>query len=264
MSNNIEPQVTIITATYYRPDLLARCIRSVQESTLQNYEHIVVSDHCPKARQVYDLFKEDKRIRFFENSPPHVPNHGARAHNVGIKAAKSEFICYCTDDNIIMPNHLQLVHDTLASGECDVVYLKTHEVRIGRGDNMVPRILIRDLAKDLEPETHVKDDLMYSDPRDMSQLGHTRDIAMKAGPWKVTGECHKGIEDTEFLDRLDKTAEGRISHVPIYSNVYYVRNACFYRDNAYHSMVESLGEDEVFVYPEPLISTGVISRAMLE
>ena len=55
----VAPKITIITATYYRPDLLARCIKSVQSSTFKEYEHLIVSDHCPKARQVYNIFKED-------------------------------------------------------------------------------------------------------------------------------------------------------------------------------------------------------------
>ena len=72
-----KPKISIITATHYRPDLLARCIKSVQSQTMTDYEHIIFSDHCPKAAQVYEYFKDDKRIRFFENPKEHVPNHGA-------------------------------------------------------------------------------------------------------------------------------------------------------------------------------------------
>jgi len=255
------PKISIITATYHRPDLLARCIKAVQQSTLRNYEHIIVSDHCPKARQVYELFKEDERIVFFDNPPPHIPNQGARGQNTGIENARSKYICYCNDDNIIMPNHLQLLYDGLSAGEYDVVYLKTHEIRIGRGDNTVQKIIARDFFKDLDPEKFVKEDLMYSDPRDMSNLGHTKAIIQNSGPWKLAHECNNNIEDTDFLNRLDAAAtEERVLNNPVYSNVYYVRNSCFFLDRAYHSEVLNLAQEDAFVYPGLLVSTGVINQ----
>tara|TARA_R100000008_G_scaffold40649_1_gene23324 strand:+ start:4128 stop:4916 length:789 start_codon:yes stop_codon:yes gene_type:complete len=260
----MKPKISIITATYHRPDLLARCIKAVQQSTFKEYEHIIVSDHCPKARQVYELFSDDKRIVFLENPPPHIHNQGARGQNFGIMHARSKYICYCNDDNIIMPNHLELLHDNLSTGECDVVYLKTHEIRIGQGNNMIQKIIARDFFQDLEPEKYVKDDLMYSDPRDMSNLGHTADIVKISGMWKLAHECKDNIEDTDFLDRLDAaTQENRIFKVPAYSNVYYVRGSCFVRDNAYHKEVLNLEQDRVFVYPELLVETGVINKNMV-
>ena len=43
-----------------------------------------------------------------------------------------------------------------SGGAHDVVYLKTHEIRIGRGDNMVQKIISRDFNKDLDPEATCK------------------------------------------------------------------------------------------------------------
>jgi len=263
VSNTATPKITIITATYYRPDLLARAIRSVQESTFKEYEHIIVSDHCPKAQQVCDLFKEDKRIRCLEQEDPHIPNHGSRAHNLAIREAKSDLFCYLGDDNIVMPNHIELMYEELSGGEHDVVHTKTHEIRIGRGNDMIKKILSRDFLHDLAPEDHVKQDLLYSDPRDVANLGHTREAYKAAGPWKLTHECPKGIEDTEFFTRLDKACAGRILQVPVYTNVYYVRGSCFARDNTYHNAVRGLGEDEIFVHPEVLFDTRTIGRDIL-
>jgi hypothetical protein len=187
-----------------------------------------------------------------------MPNHGARSHNLAIKEAKTDFICYLGDDNIIMPNHLQLIYDGLSSGEYDVVYTKTHEIRIGVGNNMVEKIMTRNLYKDLEPEAYVKNDLTYKDPRDISQLGHTKQIFEKAGPWKLSPECPNNVEDSWYMDHLDKIAGNKILNIPIYSCVYYARKACHYRDDAYHSAVNSLNESQTYVYPELLKETGVL------
>ncbi len=254
----IKPKVSIITATHYRPDLLARCIKSVQNSTLQEYEHIIVSDHCPKAHQVYQLFKDDKRIKFFETEDPHMPNHGARAQNLGIQKSQSDVICYCNDDNIVLSNHLQIMHESLSSGEYDLVYSKTHEVRIGRGNNMIKRIVERDFSKDLEPEKNIRAELMYSDPKDMSNMGHTKRILQKSGVWRLKGDCPSGIEDTDFMDRVEK-ATNKILNVPIYTSLYYVRGACFVPDTMYHQSVVSLSEEQTFVYHKILKETGVLN-----
>lgn len=254
---NERPDITIITATYHRPDLLARCIKSVQASTFKNYEHIVVSDHCPKARQVYELFSDDKRIKFFENPPPHYPNHGERAHNLGIEKATSDYICYVTDDNIILPNHLERIHHHLTSGNGDVVFLRTHMVRIGRGNGMVQKIVARSLLKDLEPEKHVPQDLTGIYSKDMSQMGHTKEIISRCGPWKPTHECPGGIEDNEFMKRLEAAASNVINE-EVYSNIYYIRDSCFVRDELYHQAVLNLPKDRIFVFPQLLKETGVI------
>lgn len=254
----MKPEISIITATYHRPDLLARCIRSVQQSRFKNYEHIIVSDHCPKARKVYDLFKKDERIVFLENDPPHIPNQGSRGQNLGIRHARSKYICYCNDDNIILPNHLELLHRALSTGNHDVVYLKTHEIMIGIGANTIRKILERDFNKDMTPEAFVRNDLMFTDPKDMSNLGHTKDIIKISGPWKLARDCKDNIEDTDFLNRLEAAAGSRILNIPVYSCLYYVRNSCFNLDNVYHQKVLNLKEEETFVYPELLAKTGVI------
>ncbi len=69
-----KPDISIITATHYRPDLLRRSILSLKNQNHANYEHIIVSDHCPYAKYVYEEFSDDSRIRFFENKDPWVKN----------------------------------------------------------------------------------------------------------------------------------------------------------------------------------------------
>ena len=170
MSN---PKITLITATYYRPDLLARAIKSVQNSTFKDYEHVIVSDHCPKAKQVYELFKQDKRIRFFEQEPPHIPNHGARAHNFVIeKKSQTDLFCFLGDDNIILPNYLGIMYEELSSGLCDAVHTKTYSLRIKAGDGGVKKILSRKLEHDLEPLKYAMNDISDFFPRDIGNFGH--------------------------------------------------------------------------------------------
>ena len=56
------PKISLITCSYFRPDLLRRTIQSVQKQQFEDYEHIIVSDHCPFTEHVYNDFKEDSAI----------------------------------------------------------------------------------------------------------------------------------------------------------------------------------------------------------
>ena len=103
----MKPKISLITCSYWRPDLLRRAILSVQKQTLQDYEHIIVSDHCPFTKLVCDEFADDKRIRFIEVTEPYIYNLGAVPFNLGIASAKADIICYLLDDDIIYEQHLE-------------------------------------------------------------------------------------------------------------------------------------------------------------
>ena len=51
------PKVSIITSTHYRPDLLRVCIQATQMQDWDDYEHIIVADHCPYAKKVVEILR---------------------------------------------------------------------------------------------------------------------------------------------------------------------------------------------------------------
>lgn len=113
----MSPKITIITPTYYRPDFLRRCIISIQNQTFKDYEHFIISDHCPYAKNVYNDFRNDKRIKYYEVEGDHVFNYGAIGKSLGIKLANGDFICYCDDDNFFLPHHLQTLNSNIESND---------------------------------------------------------------------------------------------------------------------------------------------------
>jgi glycosyltransferase involved in cell wall biosynthesis len=98
-------RVTVITATYNRPDKLREAIESVRAQTYQNWEQIIVSDG-PDPR-VDALVREigDPRVRSFSTS--RLPVMGNYQRNYALKHATGEFVLYLDDDNIIYPHCLQ-------------------------------------------------------------------------------------------------------------------------------------------------------------
>ena len=261
-----KPKISIITATHYRPDLLARCIKSVQSQTMADYEHIIFSDHCPKAAQVYEYFKDDKRIRFFENPKEHAPNHGAVAHNFGINVANSEFICYVGDDNIVLPNHTEHMYNGLLEAQkhdIHVVYTRCHFAMLSKNaENTTIQILKRDINKELynlDVNDRVFDRWRNDGGKqpDMARLGHTREIAIRVGGWKTWKELGYPNEDGYFMGKLDESGK-QLRLNKLFTCVYYARKSCIAEDSKYRNKVLGLKKDQVFVYPELLKQQRII------
>ena len=66
------PRVSIITSTFNRSNVLRLAIASVRRSTFEDWELLVVGDHCTDDTEAVVSAFGDSRIRFF-NLPQ---NHG--------------------------------------------------------------------------------------------------------------------------------------------------------------------------------------------
>ena len=102
--NNI--LLSIIIPTYNRPQFLPRAVNSALQQTVEEVEVIVVDDGSeepvtlPKHSQL-------KVIRLSQNSG------NAVARNVGLKAAKGQYVTYLDDDDQLLPNMAQVSLDAL-------------------------------------------------------------------------------------------------------------------------------------------------------
>ena len=198
------PKISLITCTYYRPDLLRRAIQSVQKQTLQDYEHLIISDHCPFAEHVYNDFKEDTRIKFYKTPDPHIYNLGACAFNKGIKEAKSEYISYLLDDDILYPNHLEEHYKQLTSdsnngwGHTFQDYLTIEDTP----NASVKHILAYSMSK-LQNDSYPNRGTNNNEARvDVGILCHKKNIN---GEWVPQCNSIGGWEDTVFINRLENT-----------------------------------------------------------
>lgn len=107
---NMKPKVTIIVPTFNHGPTLNYSIDSALSQTLQDFEIFIIGDGVSaQARQVIKkLQKKDKRIRFFDFAKG--PRLGeAYRHPLLLKEAKGEIICYLCDDDLWLPNHLEVI-----------------------------------------------------------------------------------------------------------------------------------------------------------
>ncbi len=110
------PRVSIVTTVYDRTDCLQRCVRSVKALTFKDYEHIVLSDHPPEAvvQEIARIVREedDGRISYVD-LPARFNNWGIAPAAAGLRRSRGEFVCFLSDDNGYLPDHLAALVDVL-------------------------------------------------------------------------------------------------------------------------------------------------------
>jgi len=115
-----KPLISIITATYNRSKILYYSILSVLFQSYDNWELIVVGDHCTDNTEDIVHSFNDSRISY-ENLPQ---NFGEQSlpNSIGMKKAKGDFIAFLNHDDIWLPDHLESSLSRLNSCEADMVY----------------------------------------------------------------------------------------------------------------------------------------------
>lgn len=102
MEKYIEGLVSVVMPTYKRSEKLIRAIDSVLGQSYQNIELLLVNDNDPEDEFTVELqervakYQKDDRFHLILQDE-HI--NGAVARNVGIKAARGEYIAFLDDDD---------------------------------------------------------------------------------------------------------------------------------------------------------------------
>ena len=125
------PRVTIVTATYHRPEVLRHAIRSVLESTYTDWELIVVGDGCTDETEQCVASFNEPRIRF-ENLPRNTGGQSA-PNNRAIELARGSYIAFLNHDDLYLPHHLASCVSELDAGTADLVWAPAIVIRPDAG-----------------------------------------------------------------------------------------------------------------------------------
>ena len=114
-----QPMVSVIVATYNRPDRLRVALTSILEQSYRNFEIIVVNDGTIDVDTVISELNSDGRI----TGVKHDKNRGlAAARNTGIRMARGKYLAYLDDDDRYYPNHLETLVMTLEGSQYRAAY----------------------------------------------------------------------------------------------------------------------------------------------
>lgn len=104
MNRSSNPLITIIIATYNASHVLKYAIKSVLDSSYENFELLVVGDCCTDDTEQCVAAFDDERIQFYNLEK----NSGQQAtpNNFGLEKARGEYIAFLNQDDLYFPGHL--------------------------------------------------------------------------------------------------------------------------------------------------------------
>lgn len=101
--------VSVIITTRNRCELLMRAVKSVREQTFTDFECVIVDDGSTDetAECVSQAIKSDKRFAYIKIEPKD-SRGGNYARNRGIQATTGEYVAFLDDDDMWLPEKLEL------------------------------------------------------------------------------------------------------------------------------------------------------------
>lgn len=136
------PLISVCVPTYNRGSILIeRAVNSVLAQTYENFELIIIGDHCTDNTEELLAKINDPRLKFF-NLPnrkrtyrQNVENHwfvgGAIPANKAMKLSKGKWIARIDDDDTWTPDHLEKLLNFAEKGQYEFVSALYVEERFG-------------------------------------------------------------------------------------------------------------------------------------
>lgn len=106
MNADIRPLVSVVIPTYNHAHFLGRALQSVLDQSYTNWEVILVDNHSQDNTDEVVLGFTDPRIKLLR-----IHNNGviAASRNMGIRAAKGEWVAFLDSDDLWYPEKLEIV-----------------------------------------------------------------------------------------------------------------------------------------------------------
>lgn len=118
MENMDKLMVSVIMLTYNRENLVSQAIECILKQTMQNFEFIIVNNGSSdnSGAVADDYAKKDARIRVIHREKGNIGS----GRNVGLDAAKGEYITFIDDDDQCEPDFLEFLLNLALENNADV------------------------------------------------------------------------------------------------------------------------------------------------
>lgn len=111
MNENNFISVSVIIPTHNRPETLITALESLNKQCFKSFEVHVINDGGEDVSEIIAI-NWNFPINYITYDKPQGAPY---ARNCGIKAAKGKYISYLDDDDIVLYNHLETLHNFLES-----------------------------------------------------------------------------------------------------------------------------------------------------
>ncbi len=181
------PRISVVVRTKDRPGLLRKALLSLANQTLSPFEVVVVNDGGEPPESCLAELEPFLKLKL-------VCLKGGRgrgaALNAGCSAARGDFLAYLDDDDLLYPNHLEVLARALTASESPLVYSRVNMALVD-GDAVVCRAAFPPLPFD--PAA-----LLAGNRIPNLCILHTREVWERVGGYREDLEY---LEDWEYLLR---------------------------------------------------------------
>jgi glycosyltransferase involved in cell wall biosynthesis len=127
--------ISIIIPTYNRAHYLKDTLESIINQTYENWECIIIDDGSTDNTKefILDYLKRDSRISY-TTRPSSLPKGANSCRNFGFELSKGDFIKWFDSDDIMSPEHLEILMETLLFNKADFVVGDTENFEDGTGE----------------------------------------------------------------------------------------------------------------------------------
>lgn len=112
--------ISIVMATYNRSLILTFSIRSVLQQTREDWELLIIGDHCSDDTELVIQSFQDPRIHFI-NLEKRVGDQSGPT-NFAMQQAKGKYLAFLNHDDLWFPDHLERAIEHLEQTKSDLVY----------------------------------------------------------------------------------------------------------------------------------------------
>ncbi|WP_159079851.1 glycosyltransferase [Methyloceanibacter sp. wino2] len=167
------PRFSVLLPTHNRADVIGYAIQSVLRQSEQDFEVLIVGDGCTdKTAEVVAAF-DDPRLQWFDL--PKAPYYGYANRNIALKQARGDYIAFMAHDDILFPDHLEILAATLESTRKEWAYSRPLWVDLNGNIAAYPMNLENDRELDVF--------LNHRNTVPASCVVHRRDCFEKYGYW---------------------------------------------------------------------------------
>lgn len=225
MTESKRKVVSVITGTYNRPHLLAKCIQQIQEQTYKQIEHCIVHDgpaHHNFDRIIQEaMFNESSTVtykvqetgrqwsQFLTRSISAVP------YQVAQWLASGDYLMWLADDEEIAEDHIESLVDLLESEDVDFVYSQT---QIWFNPELGRVLMSRIIGDELPLNGNITHTLFRAELLDyrgfMTHVGSGTDIDQIAH-WIDAGASWAFLPRVTHTHRVDKFGDGLEPPIPL-------------------------------------------------
>jgi len=149
------PRVTVLMATYNRSNVLRHAIASVRAQTVTDWEALVIGDAVTDDTADVVAAFDDPRIQYLD-LPVNSGDHSG-PNSVGARLARTDYVAWLSQDDLWLPDHLELLLGAVADARADGAIAGLYLVRAVGSDGLddpATRIEVRSASGPLRVTGH--------------------------------------------------------------------------------------------------------------